>query len=70
MLSCISRPLYHDEADSGFGCVLSPIFPTHISCFPRTLFKLLNNVIYKKNFYMKVFLKNHINSFFKKIVNT
>jgi hypothetical protein len=37
-----------------------------LSFSARTLFKLLNGVIYAKTFYMKVVIKNHINPFFKK----
>lgn len=42
-----------------------------LSFSARTLFKLLNDAFFAKNFYMKVALKNHINPFLKfKIVNT
>jgi hypothetical protein len=36
------------------------------SFYARTFFKLLNGIFFKKNFYMKVTLKNQINLFLKK----
>jgi hypothetical protein len=36
------------------GCVIPPIFPTHLLLFLRTLFKVLNGVLFAKRFYMKV----------------